>query len=424
EHELWEGIMMRFDYLRSATPDGEIWTAELQSGPIIEGLNLHGRDPDPDDIRRWVLGCLAAGSRGICFWNHRPEIFWQEGYGFGLLNWGSDSSPRADEAGQLSQAINAHRDLFTRGEPPQPEVAVLISEDLYHFLEADPSEALKHYAYTIRGIYKCLWNEAIPVAFMDSSQLANEAGKYKAIIAPFPVAMSQGVIETLRGYVKAGGALISEACPGRFSNFGMASIGSYMAPGVLELFGVSQKQLGLIRELDDGAKWTGVATSYGDTLEYRQLEGGGDFSLYKVTPAYYLQTFIPSKATPILMYGREVAGCVNPYGTGKAYLIGTLLGHGELAYRDPSNRAFLAAILNRAGIKPEKVGKLNRRRRIFRNQAAWFLFNNTNESVEEPVPLAGFKAARDLLGEDLPTTPGGVRVRVEPAGIRCLILES
>jgi beta-galactosidase len=424
EHELWEGIMMRFDYLRSAKPDGEIWTAELQSGPIIEGLNLHGRDPDPDDIRRWVLGSLAAGARGICFWNHRPEIFWQEGYGFGLLNWGSDSSPRADEAGRLSRAINAHRDLFSRGQPFQPEVAVLVSEDLYHFLEADPSKALQHYVYTIRGIYKCLWSEGIPVAFMDSGQLANEVGKYKAIIAPFPVAMSQGVIGALRGYVKAGGTLISEACPGRFSNFGMTSIGSYMAPGVAELFGVRQKQLGLIREPDDGAKWTGVATSYGDTLEYRQLEGREDFSPYKVTPAYYLQTFVPLKATPILTYGREIAGCVNSYGAGKAYLIGTLLGHGELAYRDPSNRTFLAVILGRVGIKPDKVGQLNRRRRTFRNQAAWFLFNITNEPVEESVPLAGFKTARDLLGEDFPTALGSIQVRVEPAGIRCLILES
>ena len=123
------------------------------------------------------------------------------------------------------------------------------------------------------------------------------------------------------------------------------------------------------------------------------------------------------------MYGREVAGCVNSYGTGKAYLIGTLLGHGELAYRDPSNRTFLAVILGRVGIKPEKVGKLNRRRRTFRNQSAWFLFNNTNESVEESVPLVGFKTARDLLGGDFPTASGSVRLRVEPAGIRCLLLE-
>lgn len=424
EHELWEGIMMRFDYLRSSKLDGEIWTAELQSGPLIEGLNMHGRDPDPADTRRWILGCLAAGARGICFWNHRPEIFWQEGYGFGLLNWGSDTSPRAEEAGRLSQVVNAHKDLFTRGEHPQPEVAILVSEDLYHFLQADPSRGLQHYVYTIRGIYKCLWDEGIPVAFLDPGQLRKGANTYKALILPFPVVLGREVIDALRGYVTNGGTLISEACPGRFSNFGMASVGSYMAAPVLELFGVKQKRVGLIREPNDGSKWTGVATSYGDTLEYRQLSGQGDFSIFKVTPAYYLQTFIPSKAAPILMYEDQVAGCLNSYGKGKACLIGTLLGHGELAYADPDNRAFLAAILSRAAVKPEKVGKLNRRRRVFGNHTAWFLFNNTNESLEESASLAGFKSVQDLLGENLPRVSGGVRVKVEPAGVRCLILES
>lgn len=424
EHELWQGIMMSFDYLRSAKRDGQIWTAELQSGPIIEGLNRHQRVPDSADIQRWVLACLAAGVRGICFWNHRPEIFWQEGYGFGLLNWGSDTSPRAEEAGRLSQAINAHIDLFTRGEHPQPEVALLVNEDLYHFVEADPSKALKHYAYTIRGIYKCLWDEGIPVVFLDPGQLGKEAKTYKALILPFPVALSRDVIDGLSGYVESGGTLISEACPARFSNYGMASIRSYMAPEILDLFGVTQKHVALIREPNDGDKWTSVTTSYGDTVEYRPLSGQGDFSQLRVTPAYYLQTFIPSKAAPVLTYGAEVAGCLNAYGKGKAYLIGTLLGHGEIAYNDTSNRTFLAAILLRAGVKPDKVGKLNRRRRTLGDQAAWFLFNNTDEIVEETIPFEGFKSTHDLLGEDLAETPAGVHLQIEPVGVRCLILEN
>jgi beta-galactosidase len=424
DHELWEGIMMRFDYLRSAKRDGRIWTAELQSGALIEGLGMHGRAPDTADVRRWVLGSVAAGVRGVCFWNHRPEIFWQEGYGFGLLNWGADTSRRAEEAGRLSQALSAHADLFIGGNPPKPETAILVGEDLYHFLEADPTKALNHYVYTIRGIYKCLWGEGIHVAFLDPGQIGEDAKAFKAIILPFPVALSPGVVDELRNYVEAGGTVISEACPGRFSNFGMAHVGTYMAPEVRQLFGVKQNRMGIIREPHDGSKWTGVATSYGDTLQYRELSGQGELAGLKITPAYYLQTLTPTAAMPVLKYGEEIAGCLNAYGKGKAYLIGTLLGHGELAYGDPANRAFLAAVLSKAGVKPERIGKLSLRRRVHGSRTAWFLFNTTSEPAEETVSLRGFRTARDLLGEELPQNSGGVRVRVEPAGVRCLILET
>ena len=115
-HEI-EEVLLHFDYVRSAKGDRNIWTAELQGRPITEGLNRR-RVPSPGDIRRWVLSCLAAGVRGICFWNHRPEIFWDEGYGFSLLDWNSDTSQRAEEAGRLAQAINENSELFAKGSIP------------------------------------------------------------------------------------------------------------------------------------------------------------------------------------------------------------------------------------------------------------------------------------------------------------------
>src|SRR5262245_2037911 len=152
-HELWENIMMRFDYVRSASREGNFWTAELQGGPIVTGLN-RGRIPEPADIRRWVLGCLAAGSRGICFWNHRTEIFRQESYGFGLLDLQGDQTPRADEAGRLGRAISSRASLFAQGECPRPQVALVMNEDLWHFAEGSTSNIKDHLLHTIRGIYR------------------------------------------------------------------------------------------------------------------------------------------------------------------------------------------------------------------------------------------------------------------------------
>jgi hypothetical protein len=105
-------------------------------------------------------------------------------------------------------------------------------------------------------------------------------------------------------------------------------------------------------------------------------------------------------------------------------LIGTLLGHGLLAYEDKRNGTFLSHLLANAGVKPERVGRLQRRRRVLGGQGVWFLFNTTGTPVEETVALENYKTAKDLFGAELPAAPGGVRVEVAPLDVRCLILEA
>jgi beta-galactosidase len=415
-----EDILMHFDHLRCAKPDGEIWTAELQGGPITEGLNRLSV-PSAADIRRWVLACLAAGSRGICFWNHRPEIFWEEGYGFSLLDWGSDSSERAREAGRIATALNRHVELFAKGEYPKPAVAMVLNEDLFHWAECSLHDFEDHMQYTIAGIWRSLWRQGIATAFIESAAIPADASVFKALILPFPLALGPKEVEALTNYVRGGGTLIAEACPGRFNNDGIGFEGA-MAPGVAQLFGASSEGVFLIREPGKGAKWTNWSFGLRDSREYRALTGAGDFAHNSVFPAFYLQTLKLTTAQPLLMYGDEVAGSVNSFGQGKAYLAGTLLGHGGPAYNDWRNGEFLSAVLAQAGVLSDRVGKLNRRRRVLGNNAAWFLFNFTDRAIEESVPLEGFKRARDLLGQELPTAAGVFRVKVAPRDICCIVL--
>ena len=403
--ELWESILLRLDYVRSASHRGEFWTAELQGGPIATQMML-GRVPGPADIRRWVLGCLAAGARGICFWNQRPAYFWGLDDGFSLLESRGDRSPRAEEAGRLARGIDAHAELFTKGEVARPEVAMVMDEDLWHFVEGSSSNLRSHLAYSIRGIYRSLWEEGIPVEFIDAEQIPANATEYKALIFPLPIALSDKVIKALQGYVRSGGRLMSEAFPGRFSQYGFGYPGE-MAAGIEDLFGAAHKRLLVIGEPNDGAKWTASGRTYGDIVEYRELAGVGDFAKHSVFPAFYLQTLLPSTARPVLMFGDEVVGCVNSYGQGRAYLVGTLLGHALPAYHDARNAKLLAAVLAGAGVTPDKVGRLQRRRRALGNKTAWFLFNTTTDTVEETVSVHGFRSVKDLLEPDLTVTGGG-----------------
>lgn len=419
-HEI-ESTLMTFDYLRSSKPDRTIWTAELQGGPITEGLNRR-RVPNAADIRRWVLSCLAAGARGICFWNHRPEIFWQEGYGFSLLDWQSDTSERAQEAGRIASALNAQAGLFAQGSHPEPEVALLMNEDLFHFIEGSLHDFLQHHQYTVTGLWKSLWSEGFVAGFMETAAIPITPDKVKALVLPFPLALGPSVVQALSSYVRNGGTIISEACPGRFSDHGIGFQGD-MAPGVAELFGATETGVFLIREPGTGAKWTDGSHGPRDTQEFHNFTGTGEFPNATIFPAFYLQTVAPITAKPIFRYQDQVAGCVNEFGKGRAYLAGTLLGHALPAYHDARNAAFLAAVLKQAGIAPDNLGQLKRRRRVRGTQAAWFLFNQTEKLVEEEFLLGSYRSAGDLLGGELPATSGRVRVTVDPLDIRCLVLE-
>jgi beta-galactosidase len=426
--ELWNSVMIRYDYLRCASPDGNVWAAEFQGGPVVRGLQ-RGRVPSAEDIERWMMGALAAGIRGLCFWNHRAEIFWREEFGFGLLELEGDAlTPRAQQASLMGKALNQHAELFHEGVVPQAKVAMLVSEDLYHFHKGtihangfgSPGDHLEH---TIRGIYRGFWEKGIALDFLDASQFAARASGYQALILVFPAALSASLVDQLAAYVENGGVLISELCPGRLSEHGIGNPGG-MPPALRTLFGATHREMVMIREPNNGSVWTGSEATYGDTIPYRQLSGAGPFREQSIMPAFLLQTIAATSATPILMDGEETVGCVNRVGKGSAYLFGTLLGHAILSYGDTRNSEYLAAVLAAHGIMPDRVGQLVRRRRIGKTETAWFFINPSDSAVEESVPVEGFSSVSDLLSGSLPIAAGKVTIKVPAVSVRCLVLQA
>ncbi|MGQ9515532.1 MAG: beta-galactosidase [Thermoproteota archaeon] len=418
-----ETIALEYDYIRSvAGSKHQCWAAEFQGGPISTSLHK-GRVPAPEDIRLWVLTALSSGIQGLSFWNHRAEIFWDEAYGFGLLDSRGDSSPRAVEAGHLCEALNHYPGLFSKGRVPDGEVAILIDENLWHFMVATGNEAASHLSFTIRGIYKMLWQAGVWVDFIKTSCIASrELDKYKVVILPFPLSISQEVLKILENYVANGGTLISEACPGRYDRFGFTHPGE-LAEEAERIFGVEHRSLQLCHEPRQPPRWTPRERSYGEIWPATRFEGTGQFKGHSVLSSFYVETFATRGSVPILLCGDEVVGVANDFGRGRAYLVGTLLGHAHSAFRDEATSTFLLTLIGKAGVKPELCGRLRRRRRIGQNQQAWFLFNMSSNSITESIEVESPSEVEDLLKESLLFKDGSVEVKVEPFEIRCLIIK-
>jgi beta-galactosidase len=420
---VWQQVLdnaLKWDYIRSASVKGEFWTAELQGGRAGGGITP-GRVPDAGDIRRWVLGALAGGARGVCFWNHRSEPFWDEAYGFGLMELDGRETPRIVEAGRIAAAINANAaELFAAGECPRASVAIVIDEDLWNFVNSSGDEIKNNFVSNLRGFHQAVWQEGVPVDFLDARDISAAGASYKALIHPFPVALSAEAVDSLRNYVQAGGTLISGPCPGRYGRFGFGVRGE-MPLAVSELFGASHRQ---IIPLSGRNAHPTQSTYRPEKIEKLTLEGLGPFAQAKVQTAFYLHYLKTTTAEPILQYREEVVGSSNRFGAGRALLIGTLLGPGVLESGGGSNQAFLSKLLASAGVSSDRVGPLLRRRRTRSGQSAWFLINPKHEGVEVSVPLEGNRAARDLLGAVVQIERGQANVNVGPMDVVCLLVET
>ncbi len=421
--EIWQALMLRGDYIRSATGRGRaFWGAEFQGGPVSTHLHM-GREPQAADIRRWMLAGLAAGMHGISFWNHRAEITWSECNGFGLLDPQGETTIRFAEVARIGKALQQHAELFAQGETPPAPVALIVNEDLWHFAQGTQNQAAELLSYNLRGHYARLWRLGIPVDFVEAEQIATGGlNGYQAAIMPFPIALDPALIPHLRGYVEQGGLLISEACPGRFDRYGYCPR-PQMAAGAEELFGARHQRVQIVREPGAASRWTPIERTWGEFAPPTILEGTGALAGEALRASFYLQTLEPAGGSPILTAHGVCAAVMNSVGSGQAILLGTYTGFCATAHMHPESDRLFKRLLDLANIQPERCGRLLRRRRIYQDREAWLLINPLADDITEQITITGAGQIADLLGDTIIGRDGNsVTVTVPAANLGCIVI--
>jgi beta-galactosidase len=419
--EMWNGIVLKYDYIRSANlPGHPVWAAEFQGGPVSTSFHK-GRVPSPDDIRRWMLASMGAGVTAISFWVARAEISADELNGFGLLDSAGDETTRFAEAARVGAALNEHADLFAQPTWPQASVGILIDESNYQAC-ALLGKAGEHLPYSARGWHRLLWDANIPVDFVNVDDLGSErTHAYRALILPFPVSMSEDVAQKLGAYVEQGGNLISSACPGRITEHGFANRGE-LSPALGVLFGVRQAGLTMVREPDGGTRWSPQERTWGEYMDPALLNGVGLLDSQHLRPHVYIETYVCVDSEPLLMYGKEVAGVVRQTGQGRAWLLGTFAGHAGTAYRDEQTPTLIGKLLAQCGVTPLHNGRLLLRKRVSPTKEAWIFTNREPRNVAESINVAGWREVVDLLGEPLNRGGDTLKLAVNSLDVRVLIL--
>lgn len=289
---------------RSAANGKEFWQSELTAGLNGVGLHQNGRIDD-NTFDKFTLESIRHGAQGLLYWQYRKERYGNEFGGFALTDNAGGETNLLRRASSICKMLNANDELFHHAKNDEAQVALVFS--LRSYL-ADWNSTMnragnKFCVDSLSGYYRMFWEENI-VTDIIHEDYADDLSKYRIIILPSAFAVSPGLAQRLKEYVREGGTLLSDPYFGAFDE---AFRLSYHVPGYgfEEVFGCREYDL----------------TQQSDVTLYAK---GKAFPLFGNR---HLETFCDVTADTLYRYEDNTPAILaNRYGKGTAVLSGVNLG--------------------------------------------------------------------------------------------------
>ena len=394
--------LMGGDMIRSAAGDREFWRAEAIGDATWEHRSDRTKPErkkdemaSADNIRLDAMMSFVTGA-SACI-NHRYRGL-NEGHLFQAYGWyapNGDRTPRSEEIAKLAAWSNQEEvcELWQAG-PVKGQVGLLLLEDAQALCYAlyDNTDI---YADCLKGCYQAFVDSGIQADIIRMPQI----GAYDCIYVPYPAAVSDQDMETLKRWIREGGTLISEGCFGYFNDCGHAVEISQPNRGFEEVFGCRQTKVHLGPDANtelviDSAHGTIRAGVYRQAYE---LTGGRAEGYYR---------------------NGETAAVSHAYGKGRTLIVGSMTGYGYQHHADEVSRRWFASLVRFAKKVPTASLPYNKdvTIRLWEHEEkryAWILnFADMEQTVE--VQFADPSGSPVLLrGEGLERLEdGGICVRI------------
>ena len=323
--------MHAVDLVRASCRGKPFWHAEAYAGPlwmqpqVIDKPRNEGRIASPEDIRYWDLVSFMGGAQGLMYLRWRPLL---DGPLFGAFGpYGMDGS-RTDRSEMVScvakwVSASEQADLW-RSTPVQGTVGILFVPETQMFLYAQQGNT-DYYARSMQGVYQGFHDLNVQADWVH----IDDVKEYDFLYLPCPVMLKQETVDRLKAWVKAGGMLVSEGCPGYFGQ------GGHVDPvqpgwGMDELFGARESYVEFTPDLLDG-----LIFHVDDT----PVRGG-----------IFLQAYEATAGTAVGVYADgQVAAVDHVYGKGRTRLLGTMPGYGYATHPGERSPDLFADLLDWAG---------------------------------------------------------------------------
>jgi beta-galactosidase len=296
--------VLAMDLTASMTDKRGFYLGELQSGFGVHGTTI-GSEVTSSDLEMWTWGMVSRGARAINYYAFYPMNAGYESGGYGMIQLDGTLTERSKRAGDTARKITANADLLLQAKPKQAEVAIIFSP-LVPLLGGYDEEATRNAMHrALAGYHRMFFERNLPVEVLSSRELAGRnLQKYKLIVLPYPLMMTNDEAAALKTYVAEGGHLFVEARPGWVNQDGHAEA-AVPGFGWTEMCGVTESSIEPVKE---------VAVKWGDT-KFTGMSFAEHFTLV-AKKARVVATF--RDGTP--------AASENTYGKGSAILLGTFAG--------------------------------------------------------------------------------------------------
>lgn len=300
--------VLAMDLTASMTGGRGFYVGELQSGFGVHGTTI-GSEVTGNDLDMWTWGMVSRGARAINYYAFYPMNAGYESGGYGMIQLDGTLTDRSRRTGETARKIAANSDFLLDAKPKQPEAAIVFSPlvPLLGGYDEENTRTAMHKA--LAGYHRMFFERNIPVEVLSSRELAGDLQKYKLVVLPYPLMMTNDEASALKSYVQSGGHLFMEARPGWVNEDGHAE-GAVPGFGWTEMTGVRETSIDPAKEVS--VKW--------GTSEFTGASFAEHFSALDQN-AHVVATF--SDGTP--------AACEHSYGKGSAILLGTFAGQANEA---------------------------------------------------------------------------------------------
>jgi beta-galactosidase len=403
----------RLEITRSNAAGKDFYWTEMQGGDTRMGMLSGGFNVRPRDIRTWNWLGVAAGAKGIVYWQYMAESTGRESTRHGLVLRDNVSTDRVREAARTNQLIQQHWKTI-KDHRPRPQVGLLFDIDnaLLTFALAGKEDAS---CSSFRGYYRALWKMDLWADFIEPGSVAG--CQYKALIVPLHWIGKQETCDALLAYVKAGGTLIVETAFGLFDEHFIYN--PVIPPhGLAAAFGYREMQNSLVRNQPPDA---GVAPD--EEIYYQPEIEFNEPAAVRIKAHTFLTPLEVTTATVIGSYQGGPVAVKKKVGQGEIFYFGTNLG-ARLEEQDAGATRLFESMLRRVATPEVTASTLRPRLVRGDGQSLLMVFNDSPQDQTARVEFpAGFKKATDIYtGKELAVYEGGIQITVPYEDVAVLLL--
>ncbi len=274
----------------------KIWITEAIMGQ--QGHNDIGYAPKPDEAKRWAEDSLKHGAEVVIFFRYRGFTKGAEQFCFGILDADNVKRRKYYET-QAFFKENKDRKI----EYPKSDVCLVYDYDSKSSMKIQRQSDTFSYEGECEKLYGQIYKRGMNCDIVDSKR---DFSKYKVVMLPYMIIMSDDFKERLKEYVRNGGTVVMTPRTSWKDTDNNLVLGKRLPVDMTDLTG------SMVEEHESLLDGQSKPCEY----EGKLYEGYVFEEMLTVTSGKELVSW---KDNP---FGKYAAATVNTYGKGKCYYLG------------------------------------------------------------------------------------------------------